>query len=266
MASILISVIVGFCIGIFSGLLGIGGGTLLVPTLRLGFGLSAIQSTATSLFAIVPTSIAGAITHIKNKTCIPAIGLICGISGAFSSPLGVYLASISPGLALMIVAGIIIVYSAVNMLRKALAMSPAKLTAVVDTVSTDNMLLELSKSNVFRAMLIGLLAGFFSGYVGVGGGFIMVPLFVTLLNVNMKKASGTSLIAVCILSIPGVVEQALLGNISYIAGISLALGCIPGAIVGARLIKSIPEKTLRFTFAGFLLIAAIALLVNEFLA
>lgn len=265
MVSILISVIVGFLIGIFSGLLGIGGGTLLVPTLRLGFGLSAIQSTATSLFAIVPTSIAGAITHIKNKTCIPAIGVICGISGAFSSPLGVYLASISPGLALMIVAGIIIAYSAINMLRKAHAMSSAKVSDV-DTVSTENMHFELIKSNVLRAILIGLLAGFFSGYVGVGGGFIMVPLFVTLLNVNMKKASGTSLIAVCILSIPGVVEQALLGNVSYIAGISLTLGCIPGAIVGAKLIKSIPEKALRLTFAGFLLIAAIALLVNEFVS
>lgn len=263
MVSIFISVIVGILIGIFSGLLGIGGGTLLVPTLRLGFGLSAIVSTATSLFVIVPTSIAGAITHIRNKTCIPAIGIICGIGGAFSSPLGVYLASISPSISLMICAGIIIAYSAINMLIKAFSKPKKDNRDDASTLSSDSAFM-VDRATFVKAVIIGLVAGLASGYVGVGGGFIMVPMFVALLGMPMKKASGTSLIAVCILAIPGVIEQGILGNISYIAGMSLFAGCIPGAIVGAKLIKIIPEKALKLTFAGFLLVAAISLLINEF--
>ena len=67
--------LVGVLIGIASGLLGIGGGTVMVPIFRLAFGMSATMSTATSLFAIIPTSISGAISHVKGKTCIPALGI-----------------------------------------------------------------------------------------------------------------------------------------------------------------------------------------------
>ena len=71
--------LVGVLIGIASGLLGIGGGTVMVPIFRLAFGMSATMSTATSLFAIIPTSISGAISHVKGKTCIPALGIAAGV-------------------------------------------------------------------------------------------------------------------------------------------------------------------------------------------
>ena len=66
METFVITAAVGVVVGILSGLLGIGGGTLMVPLFRLGFGLSALASTATSLFTIIPTSLVGFITHIKN--------------------------------------------------------------------------------------------------------------------------------------------------------------------------------------------------------
>ena len=76
METFVITAAVGVVVGILSGLLGIGGGTLMVPLFRLGFGLSALASTATSLFTIIPTSLVGFITHIKNKTCIPQLGIV----------------------------------------------------------------------------------------------------------------------------------------------------------------------------------------------
>ena len=94
----------------------------MIPLFRLGFGLSAIVSTATSLFTIVPTSIAGCITHLKNKTCIAKIGLIAGVAGACTSPLGVLAATNSPDIAIMACAAIIIAYSAITMFRKAIKM------------------------------------------------------------------------------------------------------------------------------------------------
>lgn len=308
METFIIAAIIGVIIGIFSGLLGIGGGTLMVPIFRLGFGMSAISSTATSLFTIIPTSLAGLITHVKNKTCIPKVGVLCGLGGACTSPLGVYLASISPSWAIMFAAAAIIGYSSYSMFRKAIRMpkiapqgesavtgkdlekeaekaaraaQAAQAAAVQDegqtgttkaaanttkTVSAPKEeTFKLSVKKVALCLLIGLIAGLASGYVGVGGGFIMVPLFISLLGIMMRQASGTSLVAVTILAIPGVVEQGLLGYIDYIAGIAMAVGSIPGAVIGASLIRKVPERKLRFVFGAFLLISAVVLLFNELL-
>lgn len=318
METFIIAAIIGVIIGIFSGLLGIGGGTLMVPIFRLGFGMSAISSTATSLFTIIPTSLAGLITHVKNKTCIPKVGVLCGLGGACTSPLGVYLASISPSWAIMFAAAAIIGYSSYSMFRKAIRMpkiapqgesavtgkdlekeaekaaraaqaaqaaaaqaQAAQAAAVQDEGQTGTTkaaanttktasapkeeTFKLSVKKVALCLLIGLIAGLASGYVGVGGGFIMVPLFISLLGIMMRQASGTSLVAVTILAIPGVVEQGLLGHIDYIAGIAMAVGSIPGAVIGASLIRKVPERKLRFVFGAFLLISAVVLLFNELL-
>lgn len=271
-------VLVGIGIGILSGMLGIGGGTVMVPIFRLAFDMSAIMSTATSLFTIIPTSISGAVSHIRAKTCIVSLGVAAGIGGACTSPLGVWLATISPAWLIMAAAALIIGYSAVSMLRKAFKMKPAKAAAsgaaVPETSSTpsvaqpsvsdeQNASVKLSRKQLLIGACIGLGAGLASGYVGVGGGFIMVPLMLSLIGIPMKKASGTSLIAVMILAIPGVIEQGLLGNINYTAGIMVAVGSIPGAVIGARLVRKVPERILRFIFGGFLIVAAILLVLNE---
>ena len=62
---------------------------------------------------------------------------------------------------------------------------------------------------------------------------------------------------------PGVIEQAVLGNIDYMVGVAMMVGSIPGAIVGANLVKRVPERALRFAFALFLLLMAVLLVVNE---
>ena len=276
----------GVGIGILSGLLGIGGGTVMVPLLRLAFGFPALGATATSLFVIIPTSISGAATHIKQKTCIPTLGVVMGVGGAFTSVLGVYLSSISPTYLVMAVAGVVIAYSAFSMLKKARAIKPdasnagsnvagvqapktrttnGKTDEPHETPHESDAKLTLTKNQLAGGFGIGLIAGIISGYVGVGGGFIMVPLMCAWLGVSMRRASGTSLIAILILAIPGVIAQTALGNVNYLAGVMLAIGSIPGAVIGARLTKRIPESTLRYIFATLLFIAAIGLVANELL-
>ena len=290
--------IVGVGIGILSGLLGIGGGTVMVPIFRLAFGMSPVMSTATSLFAIIPTSISGAASHIRHKTCIVSLGLAAGLGGALTSPIGVWLAQISPAWLIMVAAALIIGWSAVKMLGKAFKMQAKKnaqkkaerfsapmdaaaldeeaLERVADAAAHDDALDEpgattpdeaprkLTRKQLLIGAAIGLGAGLASGYVGVGGGFIMVPLMLSLVGIEMRQASGTSLIAVMILAIPGVIEQALLGNINYMAGIAIVIGSIPGAVIGARLVRVVPELVLRFIFGGFLIVAAAILVLNEF--
>ena len=329
----IVPALVGVLIGVASGLLGIGGGTVMVPIFRLAFGMSATMSTATSLFAIIPTSISGAISHVKGKTCIPALGIAAGLGGACLSPVGVWLAQLSPDWLVMLAAALIIGYSAINMFKKAFKVSragqPAKgadaaaaagtpscgskpssraearvvelspqsdvpaatslassgeqAALVADlsatggsssampslassgepaaSASSDDS--PLSRKQLLQGAAIGLVAGLASGYVGVGGGFIMVPLMLSIIGIPMRKASGTSLIAVMILAIPGVIEQGIIGNINYLAGIAVVIGTIPGAVIGAKLVTKVPERTLRLLFGCFLIVAAAMLVLNE---
>ena len=256
--------LVGVLIGIASGLLGIGGGTVMVPIFRLAFGMSATMSTATSLFAIIPTSISGAISHVKGKTCIPALGIAAGLGGACMSPIGVWLAQLSPDWLVMLAAALIIGYSAINMFKKAFKVPRAgQPVAGVDAAAPTADDSSLSRKQLLQGAAIGLVAGLASGYVGVGGGFIMVPLMLSIIGIPMRKASGTSLIAVMILAIPGVIEQGIIGNINYLAGIAIVIGTIPGAAIGARLVTKVPERTLRLLFGCFLIVAAVMLVLNE---
>ena len=315
--------LVGVLIGIASGLLGIGGGTVMVPIFRLAFGMSATMSTATSLFAIIPTSISGAISHVKGKTCIPALGIAAGLGGACMSPIGVWLAQLSPDWLVMLAAALIIGYSAINMFKKAfkvpragqpaegadaaaspstrssgasegsraearVASATARISGTGETLADSSATSDssgatpsltssgepaaaaptaddssLSRKQLLQGAAIGLVAGLASGYVGVGGGFIMVPLMLSIVGIPMRKASGTSLIAVMILAIPGVIEQGIIGNINYLAGIAIVIGTIPGAVIGARLVTKVPERTLRLLFGCFLIVAAVMLVLNE---
>ena len=276
----LVSLVVGLAVGVLAGLLGIGGGMLLVPAFKLGYAMDSLMCTATSLFTIIPTSVSGAISHIRNKTCLPKLGVAAGLGGACLSPLGVWLATLSPDWAVMGAAALIIAYSSVTMLRKALkapkvprgagagaADAAAKEAAAEDRAAAIERAHAEAPTIGWReaaiGAAIGLFAGLASGYVGVGGGFIMVPLMMSILHVPMKLTSGTSLIAVMILAVPGTVTQALLGNINWIAGIAVACGSIPGATLGAKLIPKVPERQLRFLFAGFLVVAAVLLVVNQ---
>lgn len=313
----LASVAVGLFVGVLSGMLGIGGGTILVPVFKLGYAMESIACTATSLFTIIPTSVSGAISHIRNKTCVPKLGVAAGLGGAVTSPLGVYLASLSPGWAIMIAAAVIVAYSAVTMLKKAVKMRPAGKASegetrgagvsgaeargaeacgasangaeargaeaseaeaceakaredkahVPATGSKQSSYIPpappMGAKQLAQGACIGLAAGLASGYVGVGGGFLMVPLMIQIIGTPMKLTSGTSLIAVMILAVPGVCMQAALGNVNWVAGIAVACGSIPGAALGARLVPRIPERTLRFVFSGFLFFAAIMLVLNQ---
>lgn len=269
-AAFIAPALAGVFVGVMSGLLGVGGGTIMVPIFRLAFGMSPLASTATSLFAIIPTSISGVVAHTRAKTCVPRLGLALGVGGAVMSPVGVWLASVSPGWLVICVAAIVIGFSAFKMFKKAVKCAPTpragraggNVQAASAKAVPDQPV--LSRKQYLQGACIGLIAGLASGYVGVGGGFIMVPLMLAVLDIPMSLASGTSLIAIMILAIPGVIEQGLLGNIDYLAGIAIVVGSIPGALVGARLVRMVPERQLRFIFGGFLLVAAVMLMLNEF--
>lgn len=275
-----IAAVIGLGVGILSGMIGVGGGVILIPLFRLGYVLSPLAATATSLFTVVLTSFSGAASRIRSKSCVPAVGIAAGVGGMCTSSLGVYLANRSPAWCIMVAAALVIGYCAVSMFRRALsgkkpgqaqepaiassaeAQGPAATPPTQDT-SAPLAFNAKSPKTIVQSALIGLLAGVLAGYVGVGGGFLMVPLFISLLGMPMKQASGTSLIAVVLIALPAAIEQLVLGNVNLTLGIAIALGSVPGAIVGSRLQKRVPERTLCLIFSCLLLVTAIMLVVNE---
>ena len=106
---------------------------------------------------------------------------------------------------------------------------------------------------MIKKIIIGTLAGFISGFFSTGGGMILVPAFVYLLNMKTQQARGTSIF--CIL--PMVITSSIFyykgdyidWNIAILCGIGGAIG----GYIGAKLLKKLPEKTLKIMFTIFLL-------------
>lgn len=271
--TIVISIVCGFGVGILSGLLGIGGGMIVIPLLRLGFGLDGLVAAGTSLFSIFFTSVSGTVGRMRTKTVNLKVGALVGIGGVLLSPVGSWLSEIAGGTAAMIAAAVVIAYTAIAMIRKGVQLpggkgagsSPAgaeprdaqpSFTSVHD--------LQLTVRNTVLLLVVGAVSGFASGFIGVGGGFIIVPLLMWIFDLSMKDASGTSLVALCLLAIPGFISHGFFGHVDWVRGIAIAAGSIPGAQVGASLLKRVPEKTLRIVFGILLVIVAASLVIKEF--
>lgn len=104
---------------------------------------------------------------------------------------------------------------------------------------------------------LGAVAGFFSGLLGIGGGFLMVPVFIRGFRMPTKVALGTSLAVITFTVVPNAAGQVLAGNVDWTVALLLAAGIVPGARLGARLSIMSSERPLRITMAVSLALAAL---------
>jgi hypothetical protein len=116
--------------------------------------------------------------------------------------------------------------------------------------------------NKVKEIILGLTAGLICGFFASGGGLILVPAFIYLLNQNDKKARAT---AVCCM-LPMVVTSSIFyqrdNYINWKIGIKCAIGGAIGGIIGAKLLKKIPTKYVRILFTIFLIYVSIKMLIN----
>lgn len=274
----LIVALAGLLVGVLSGMFGIGGGTMIVPLLNLVFSVPMTGATSTSLFVIAPTAISGTFRHAKQKTADVKLGVLIGLSGALTSALGAWLSEDLPDLMLVIITSLVILYSAFQMFKSSrkkptdvsevsLGLSPeashAPTAPAVPTASAESTVPKPVMRKIVIAVVLGLFAGLIAGLVGVGGGFIIVPMSIALLGFSMHRAAGTSLLAIAIIAIPGIISHAFLGHIWYLHGLALLVGTIPGAQLGARLAARIPDRALRMAFGVVLVFSGSMLLVNQ---
>lgn len=106
---------------------------------------------------------------------------------------------------------------------------------------------------------IGLLAGLLSGLFGVGGGTVIVPMLVLLLQFDQRLGAGTSLAAIIPTATVGVVSYAVHGSVAWIPALILAAGSVVGAQIGTRLLPRVSQTVLRWFFVGFLALVIVSL-------
>lgn len=174
-----ILVIVGVAVGLLSGLFGIGGGTVIVPAL-VWLGFSQRNAAATSMLAIVPTSISGVLSYAYNGNVdwIAATLLFCGMF--VGGQIGSWLLSRLPELVLRWVFVAFLVFVVINQLL----FVPSRDQQITMNVTTGICL-----------VLLGVLIGVLSGLLGIGGGALAVPALSILFNASDLIARGTSLLA-----------------------------------------------------------------------
>ena len=108
-------------------------------------------------------------------------------------------------------------------------------------------------AKVIKKILIGTLAGIICGLFGTGGGMILVPAFVYMLEINPKKARGTSLCCMLVMVITSSIFYYKNDYINWNIGILCAIGGILGGYLGAKILKKFPDYILKIVFICFLI-------------
>lgn len=119
---------------------------------------------------------------------------------------------------------------------------------------------KLTSAEKQRTVLIGVLAGILAGLFGVGGGFLMVPLYLAWLKIDQKKAHATSLGAVVPIAFAGAAGYAATGDVDWVSGAYLLAGAFFGAMYGAKLLHTISLPKLQLVFGILLTLSSIRLL------
>jgi len=113
-----------------------------------------------------------------------------------------------------------------------------------------------------RLLLIGLVAGFFSAFFGVGGGVVIVPLLMLVGGYELRSATATSLGAIAITATAGVVVYAFHGDVQPVYAALVGVPATAGVIAGTALQQRLPVRTLSFLFAALLVGIAIRMLAE----
>ncbi len=260
----IIGYIAAVLIGLSLGLVGGGGSILTVPILVYFFRVEPGLATTYSLFVVGITSAIGSITHFKHKNIKLSIALLFGLPSLaavfimrrFVMPLIPYhilnigKVEVTKPVMLMVLFSILMILAAISMITgKTKQLTPAS-----------------AGYQSPHLVLHGLVIGIITGFVGVGGGFLIIPSLVIFAKMPMKKAVGTSLIIISVSSLFGVIGDMLDKiRIDYTFLAVFSAFAIGGIIVGSLLSKNIQETKLKPAFGWFVLLIGIVILVTEFI-
>lgn len=251
-------------IGISLGLIGGGGSILTVPLLVYIFHLPPVMAVSYSLFIVGTTSLLGAFNNFRKGQASFNLALPLGIV----SPATVFLIrryvvphipeqlwmagkfAITKSVLTMILFAVLMLAASISMLKK--TVNPSTKTTPVRSIK-----------DYIQLALFGLGIGCVTGFLGAGGGFLIIPALVILLKLPMKEAVGTSLFIIAINSLVGFAGDLGHYDIDWLFLLSISAIAAAGILIGAQLAKKIPSDKLKKGFGWFVLVMGIYIIVQE---
>ncbi|MFS8793936.1 sulfite exporter TauE/SafE family protein [Synechococcus sp. R55.8] len=259
--------------GILAGVLGIGGGTILVP-LQVSLGIPPVQAAATSNLSIVMTSIAGSIQNWRMGMLDLKRVILLGIPALLTAQVGAIIASRLPSYLLLTAFGVLLLANTYLVeLRKKVATQALETEFPPAAVRDSGAKSSGQMSPWLARALTGGAAGLLAGLFGIGGGVILVPMQILLLKETIKVAIQTSLGAIVITAVAATASHAGLSdwiwnglgfgdgtihqNVLWIPGLILGTGGLIGVQISTRTLPKLPDETVSLLFRGFLAILSL---------
>ncbi len=283
----LLSALLGVAIGLSLGALGGGGSILTVPALVYALGVSAKHATGGSLLIVGLSSLFGMIAHARAGRVRWSVGLTVGVVSIVGSLAGTALnRRINAELLLLLFAGLMFVVAAMMIRRDRRTTPPSAPRPVLapvpvggptpPTVLEDRALDELvhveeaiASTRAGKPLLVavvGVGVGFLTGFLGVGGGFIVVPSLVLILGLGLAEAVGTSLLIIAISSAFAIVERHGVHGVDASILVPFAVAAMAAAMVGNLIAGRVPARRLNQGFIVLVILVACYVTVRSVLA
>lgn len=241
---LLLSVLIGVTLGLFGG----GGSILTVPLLVYVFGLPPKQAIASSLLVVGAASISGAVQHGRQGHLRPRRALVFGVAGMLGAHLGGRASAFLDGGLLLLLFAAMMLFTAAAMWRGRRHGGDASDDAFRSPV---------------KLALQGFAVGTFTGLVGAGGGFLIVPALALWAGLSMPAAIGTSLLVIVLNSAAAALGYLTHVEIDYALVGLVATAAIAGSFLGSALAHRVDPASLRRGFAGFVMLMGVFILVRE---
>lgn len=290
MEIIVLAVLVGLSIGVVVGALGAGGGILAVPVLVYVLGQDPHEATASSLVIVGLTALASLTHHARVGTVAWRDGLLFGLGSVLAALIGARASALVPSHLLMILFAVLLLGVSAVMLRSAIRGRAAEraderagtrtqddggdgarfgnardgLDADPRDGAVDADAVEIRGSgspaepatlrpSTARLLLAATATGLLTGFFGVGGGFIVVPMLVLVLGLSMRRAAGTSLLVMIIATAASLAGRAGTGvHVDWPVTLLFAAGSMAGGALGGPLSARVRPSTLVLAFAVLL--------------
>ena len=273
MLDLVVAVVAGGLIGLSLGALGGGGSILAVPVLVYALGQSPTQATTGSLVVVGVTALIGAVTAYRAGNVLLTRGVTFGLVAVTGAAVGakasalvseaVLLAAFA--LLMMMVAGIM----AARQVRAHRAMGDQETDAGTGTRhivrhTLDDPIITFSPTfacqcpQALKVLTTATVVGLLTGFLGVGGGFLVVPALLVALALPMEYAAGTSLVVITLTSSAALVVRAGAGFAPdwHLVLVLTAVSALGGSL-GAKLADRIATDKLTTAFTVLVLVVAV---------
>lgn len=235
-----LSLILALLIGVSLGLLGSGGSIVTLPVLVYVAGVSAESAVPMSLAVVGSAALVGAVLKARQGQVHRRAVLLFATTGAIGAWFGARLTPLVLQQVLMLIFSGLMLAAAGAMIRK-----PAKRAAG-------------DRCFIPRCLLIGTCVGVLTGFIGVGGGFLIVPALVLFASIETTKAVGSSLAIVAVNSASGLISHLQHQSIDVRLTLTFVTLALAGMWMGTLLAERLTETSLRRTFAGFVIAVGVA--------